>query len=142
MKLLLLCASLAVLLSFADARVYSTINGSLLLNDTSLDYAKTDWKYLLVNFDKACKWCLIFRPYYKQARLDLKAENAGVAFGWLNLKTNPQSQAKYNITNHPTQLLFVKGYSKSPLKYTGTKNTNGLKTWVKAKLAQVKALGY
>ena len=141
MKFILLCASFIVLLSLADARVYSTINGSLLLNDSSIDFARNDWKYLVVNFDKACKWCHIFRPHLKQARLDLKAENAGVAFGWMNLKTNPVSEAKYKVVNHPTQILFIKGYN-SYFRYYGVKNANSLKAWIKQKLVDMKKLGY
>ncbi len=142
MKFLFLCASLVVLLSIADARVYTTINGSLLLNDTSLDYAKTDWKYLIVDFDKGCHWCLNFRSYWKTARTDIKAEGLGVAFGWVNLNKNPETQEKYNITHHPTQLFFIKNYAKSPLKYTGTKNAKDLEAWIRTKLAYVQALGY
>jgi len=142
MKIILFVVSLAALSTLADARIYTTINGSLLLNDTSLDYARSDWRYLVVDFDKGCKWCHIFRPYFRQARIDLKAENAGVAFGWVNLKKNPITEAKYNIANHPTQLLFIRNYAKSPLRYYGTKNTNSLKAWIKQKLAEVKALGY
>ena len=142
MKAILLCFTFLLALSDVDASVYYLINGSVLLNDTNFDQAKLDFRHLLVDFDYGCHWCLNFRPYYNEARKAAAEAGLNVTFAWMNIKKNPLTKAKYNITHHPTQMLFIRKYAKSPLTYGGTKNTKNLLAWLNVQLPAIQKLGY
>lgn len=142
LKLILLSFALFITASCTVTRTYPLINGSVIVNDTILNTAVMDFKYLLVNFDAACKWCKIFRPFYQQARVQATAAQYGVRFAWMDLKTNPVSKAKYNITRHPTQMLFVRGYKHGPVTYYGVKNTKGLVAWLDSYMKAFKKAGF
>ena len=142
MKAILLCFTFLLAFSSVDASVYYLINGSVLLNDTNFDQARLDFGHLLVNFDHGCRWCHVFRPFYNLARIEAANASLNVTFGWMDIKKNSLTKEKYNITHHPTQMLFIRKYAESPLIYNGTKNSNDLLAWLNVQLPIIHELGY
>ena len=140
-SILLLFSVLFAISSCQTTHKFYTNQGIIITNDENLDLARRAWNHLLVNFDAGCKWCLNFRPFYLAAYKEAKAQKYDATFAQLDLKKNPLTKAKYNIVNHPTQLFFVRFDSKSPYKYSGTKNKTKLLAWLKAKIAEVKKRG-
>jgi len=132
----------SALFALSYCMTFNTNQGIIITNDATLDSAKRAWKHLLVNFDAGCRWCLAFRPFYLGAYKQAKANKYDATFAQLDLKKNPLSKAKYKVEHHPTQLFFVRFDPKSPYQYKGTKNKDGLLTWLRQRIAAAKAKGY
>ncbi len=143
MKAILFCFAFLLALSYVDAKnTYNLLNGSVIITDANINQARLDFGHLLVNFDAGCRWCLQFRTFYNMARKSAAAAGLKVTFGWMDLKKNPLTKAKYNITRHPTQMLFIRKYPKSPLTYGGVKNAKDLLAWLNVQLPAIQRLGY
>ena len=121
---------------------YDTNEGIIILNDTNFDIALDYYDHLLVNFDRGCKWCRIFRPYYLGAYNESLIENMNVTYAQLDLNTNLLIKERYEIEHHPTQLLFVKSDPYSPYRFTRTKNKDKLLAWLRETLAYIEEKGY
>jgi len=106
-------------------------SGVLILNDANIDQAIYDFKHLIVNwYSKWCTtWCVLFHPYYIQAH-DIALKNGlSVQFAQMEWNDNKKTVTKYNVTTHPTQMLFVHGKT-APIEYKGAKGTTALITWL------------
>jgi len=110
--------------------------GILVLNDSNIDNAIGDYKHLLINFySKWCEtWCVLFHPYYISAHDTARKQGLNVQFAQVEWNDNKNSVTKYNITTHPTQVLFIAGRP-MPVQYTGPEGSTGLLKWLTAQLA-------
>jgi len=139
LHILLTCLFVAVL--YCDD-TFEYNEGIIITDDSNFEIARQTYKRLLVNFDGGCKWCRNFRPSYLAACKQGTDEGYEVKFAQLDLKSNPKTQTKYNVTGHPKQWLFVLNDRRSPYKYPGSKNKDKLLAWLKQKIEDVKARGY
>ncbi len=117
--------------------------GILILNDSNIDAARGDYKHLVVNwYSKWCEtWCVLFHPYYISAHDIARSKGLNVQFAQMEWNDNKKTVTKFNVTTHPTQLLFVAGKA-TPIEYKGAKGTTAFVNWLTTQLANLAKQGY
>jgi len=130
-----------------ELHVYPTQeDGVLILNDTSFDWARSDFKYMIVNFwhSNCTTWCRAFEPYYFEAHEIIKnnASLSNVHFAQLDMQYNTVIQERLNITHHPQQILFLKKLPNQPIWYYGTKNCKDFVAWIEHMMDYLHSKGY